>query len=95
MARMKTGGRVKGSPNKLTCHTREALRQVLAQELDKLPEMLDSLPPAQRIDVVFKLLKFILPSIEAISGAEIDKISLSTKTYEASLNAEINMQNLF
>ena len=82
-------GRKKGTPNKLTHETRGVLMEALAGELDKLPETLDALPPAQRIDAVLKLLKYILPTIEAVTISRVDREILDPGYCKASLERGI------
>ena len=87
-------GRKKGTPNKLTHEIRESIRQALGGELDKLPETLDALPPVQRVDVVLKLLKYVLPPIEAVSSNEIDEAALSPEARESGINNAIRMSKI-
>ena len=94
MAKLKTGGRVAGVPNKLTHEIREALTQALDGELGKLQETLSELPAPQRIEAILKLLRYVLPQIEPVSGNEVDTTALSPATKEASLNNDIKLANL-
>ncbi len=71
MVGKKTGGRVAGTPNRLTKELRTVLRDMIAAELDALPKTLEGLPPKERLDVVIKLLPFCLPKVQAI-GARYD-----------------------
>jgi hypothetical protein len=64
----KTGGRVAGTPNRLTKELRTILRDMIADELDALPATLEGLPPKERLDVVIKLLPFCLPKVQAVNG---------------------------
>jgi hypothetical protein len=64
----KTGGRVAGTPNRLTKELRTVLRDMIAAELDALPTTLEGLPPKERLDVVIKLLPFCLPKVQAVNG---------------------------
>lgn len=65
MKRIKTGGRDKGTPNQLTKEMRAILNNVIANEIDKLQEYLNTLEPEKRIEIVIKLLPYILPKLEA------------------------------
>ena len=87
-------GRKKGTPNKLTHEIREALRQALVGELDKLSETLEALGPSQRVDAVLKLLKYVLPPVEAVSSNEIDEAALSPETRKSGLNSTIEMSKI-
>ena len=62
----KTGGRVEGTPNKLTKELRTVLKDLLHQELEGLPDRLSKLEPKDRLDILVKLLPYCLPKIESI-----------------------------
>jgi hypothetical protein len=63
----KYGGRQKGTPNRLTKELRTILKTVLYNELEKIEELLDSLEPKARLELVIKLIPFILPKVETVS----------------------------
>ena len=44
----KTGGREKGTPNKLTHEIRETLIVILEQEMKQLPALMESMQPEKR-----------------------------------------------
>ena len=58
---IKYGGRTKGTPNRLTKEMRTILKNLLFTELENIEELMDSLDSKQRIELVIKLLPFILP----------------------------------
>ena len=62
----KIGGRKKGTPNRLTKELRTILKNVLYNELDNIEELLDSLEPKERLELVIKLIPFILPKVDRI-----------------------------
>ena len=62
----KYGGRQKGTPNKLTKEIRTVLKDLIFEELDEIKEHLDSLEPKQRIEIVIKLIPYVLPKVESI-----------------------------
>jgi len=66
MTREKTGGRKKGTPNKLTSELRSILKDVLSDELEKLPETLEALQPKERIEMIIKLVPYVLPKVESV-----------------------------
>jgi hypothetical protein len=68
MQGQKTGGRVAGTPNRLTKELRTVLRDMIAAEMDALPKTLEGLTAKERLDVVIKLLPFCMPKVESISG---------------------------
>ena len=62
---MKTGGRTKGTPNKLTNSTRETLADVLNDyTIESLKSDLSDLTPYERIKVIANLYRFALPPIK-------------------------------
>lgn len=65
---VKTGGRTKGTPNKITVELRKTLKRIIAAELDALPETLEQLPSKDRIELVLKLMPFCLPKVDSIGG---------------------------
>ena len=60
----KTGGRKIGTPNRLTKELRAALKNILHQEIELLPEHLSKLEPKDRLELLVKLLPFTLPKVE-------------------------------
>ena len=65
---VKTGGRQRGTPNKVTADLRKVLKQIIAAELEALPQTLAQLPGKDRVELVLKLMPFCLPKIESIEG---------------------------
>tara|TARA_B100000787_G_C16155017_1_gene278455 strand:- start:949 stop:1194 length:246 start_codon:yes stop_codon:yes gene_type:complete len=63
----KYGGREKGTPNKLTKELRSVLKDILYQELEQIQEHLDSLKPKERIELLIKLMPYILPKVTNVS----------------------------
>lgn len=64
--RKKTGGRKAGTPNVITNEVRKALKAVLMDEVAQLPDMLKELPNDKRIDVITKLMPYILPKVNPV-----------------------------
>ena len=69
MLRKKTGGRKLGTPNKTTSETRAILTRALSSELENLPELLESLDSKERLDIVCRLMPFVMPRYESIFDA--------------------------
>ncbi|MBZ4044504.1 hypothetical protein [Flavobacterium hibisci] len=63
----KYGGRVKGSKNLLTNSSKEIVKSIIEKELDKLPELLANLTPAERVTALIKMLPFVLPKQSELS----------------------------
>lgn len=64
---IKTGGRTKGTPNKLTKELRTILKDVIAGELEELPYHLEQLDSKTRIELLAKLLPYAMPKVEQTS----------------------------
>ena len=60
----KYGGREAGTPNRLTKELRAALKNILHQELELLPDHFNKLEPKDRLELLVKLLPFALPKVE-------------------------------
>ena len=66
----KYGGREAGTPNRLTREIRTALKNILHQEIELLPEHFDRLEPKDRLEILVKLLPYALPKVEAVNYSE-------------------------
>ena len=60
--RQKTGGRIAGTPNRLTTQVRTLLTCVLEQEIENLPELLKEVSPNVRLTAVLKLAELLCPA---------------------------------
>jgi hypothetical protein len=69
MVGKKTGGRVAGTPNRITIELRKTLKTVVASELESLPGTLEQLQPKERLEMLVKLLPFCMPKVNSIEGA--------------------------
>jgi hypothetical protein len=68
MKGQKTGGRVVGTPNRITIELRKTLKSIIADELDALPGTLAELPSKERLELLIKLLPFCMPKVDSIGG---------------------------
>ncbi len=68
MTGKKTGGRIAGTPNKLTSELRTMLKGIIAGELDALPQTFEKLPPKERLELLIKMLPYCLPKVDSIKG---------------------------
>lgn len=59
----KFGGRQKGTPNKLTKELRSALKDVLYDEISRLPERLDELDTKDRLELLVRFLPYVIPKV--------------------------------
>jgi hypothetical protein len=64
----KTGGRIAGTPNKITIELRKTLKEVIAKELESLPGRLEELSGKERLELLIKLMPFALPKVDSING---------------------------
>ena len=64
---VKYGGRQKGTPNRMTKELRSVLKDVLYQELKQIQTHLDTLKPKERVELLIKLMPFVLPKVTSIS----------------------------
>ena len=65
---VKTGGRQKGTPNKLTGSVKEMLTQFVTNEVQHLPTLLNKLEPKEKIDFIVKLLPYIIPKMSPVES---------------------------
>ena len=63
----KYGGRQKGTPNRLTKELRVLLKDIMYQELEEVQERFSLLEPKQRIELIIKLMPYVLPKVNSIS----------------------------
>ena len=63
----KYGGREKGTPNKMTKELRFVLKDILYQELEQIQAHLDALKPKERVELLIKLMPYVLPKVTSIS----------------------------
>jgi|TARA_R110002111_G_scaffold242468_2_gene304432 hypothetical protein len=66
-AGVKYGGRQKGTPNRMTKELRVVLKDLLHQELEQIQEHLNALKPKERIELLIKLMPYVLPKVTSIS----------------------------
>jgi len=63
----KYGGREKGTPNRLTKELRSILKDILYQELEEVQERFKLLEPKERIELLIKLMPYVMPKVTSIS----------------------------
>ena len=57
----KTGGRTKGSTNKITKEFQKALEQFMYNAIEEIPQLYDKLKPKEKIEYFIKLSPYITP----------------------------------
>lgn len=60
---IKTGGRTAGTENKTTKEIRAVLKEVINNELLNIESLLCVLQPKERLELVIKLMPFVLPKL--------------------------------
>lgn len=81
----KTGGRQKGTPNKTTATIREWLINVIRKNQRQIEKDLKELEPGARLQVIAKLLPFVVPKMESIN-ATVDYNKLSDEQLDTVIN---------
>jgi hypothetical protein len=66
--RVKSGGRVKGTPNILTHELRETLKHFISSEIDNLSkeDVLSKLTYSERLVFLTKILPYVLPKVQPL-----------------------------
>ena len=64
---VKYGGREKGTPNRMTKELRSVLKDILYQELEQIQVHLDNLKSKERIELLIKLMPYVLPKVTSVS----------------------------
>jgi hypothetical protein len=67
----KTGGRTKGTPNKVTESVKGWISKVIDSNRDKFERDLNSLEPSERVRIISGLLQYVTPKMQSINPAEI------------------------
>ena len=62
----KTGGREKGTPNRVTKELRSLLKDILYNELESIEGRLEELTPKERIEILIKLMPYAFPKLEKV-----------------------------
>ena len=66
----KYGGRTKGTPNKITNEIRKKLKDIVDNELDILEESIKHLDSKQRLELLIKLIPYVIPKVQTVSSTE-------------------------
>jgi 23S rRNA C2498 (ribose-2'-O)-methylase RlmM len=72
--KQKYGGRQKNTPNKLTSELRNLVKVIVSNQLENVESDLKKIKPHQRIELIIKLMNFIIPKQNSITGIEGEKI---------------------
>jgi hypothetical protein len=69
MTGLKTGGRIQGTPNKVTKDLRDLLKSVISNELETIRDRLDKLEPRERLEVTLKLMSYVMPKVQTLESS--------------------------
>jgi len=72
--KQKYGGRQKNTPNKLTSELRNLVKIIVSNQLENVESDLKKIKPHQRLELIIKLMNFIIPKQNSIIGNEGGKI---------------------
>jgi len=72
--KQKFGGRQKNTPNKLTSELRNLVKVIVSNQLENIETDLKKIKPHQRVELIIKLMNFIIPKQNSITGNEGEKI---------------------
>ena len=73
----KFGGRTQGTPNRLTTEVRQKISDALSNSIENLESDLATLSTKERLEIVSKLLNFILPKLKEVEINTDEKPPLS------------------
>lgn len=62
----KTGGRMKGTPNKTTAEIRQIFTDLLCHNIDTLQTDLEALEPRDRVKALMDISRYVLPTLKAV-----------------------------
>lgn len=69
MIGLKTGGRIIGTPNKVTKDLRDLLKSVISNELETIGNRLEQLEPRERLEVTLKLMSYVMPKVQTLESS--------------------------
>jgi hypothetical protein len=72
--RVKTGGRAKGTPNRVTRSVRDALKELAESNVERVAEWLDAVAresPAEALRLYLALIRYVVPTLSAAAIADI------------------------
>lgn len=66
----KTGGRKKGTPNRISGTVKEWITSIIDINRNKFEEDLELLEPGERVRVISNLLQYVTPKMQSVSPGE-------------------------
>lgn len=80
--RQKTGGRKKGTPNKMTVTIREQLKKAIEPFLNDMENTInDIVEPKDKVDAIAKILPFIIPKYQSTTINDDSKRNITLEEY--------------
>lgn len=61
---------------------RQTLKELMKREIANLPDLIEQLPPEQRINMVFKLMPFVLPKVETVNAKSGEPLDWNLGLYD-------------
>ncbi len=74
---VKTGGRKKGTPNKITSDIREKIKTFLESKADDLDDIWESLEAKEKIQMFNHLCRYVVPTMQSTEF----KVDSTTESY--------------
>ena len=74
--RQKTGGRSKGTPNRLTKEIKATLQAVVTDQINELPKIFQELTPNEKAHLLIKLLPYLIKKADSENVTEYEPITL-------------------
>lgn len=81
----KTGGRVKGTPNKVTYSLKEWITSLIDKQRTQIEQDLQDLEPKERLQMIEKLMQYVIPK-QAAQQVKLDFDSLTDAQLEQLVN---------
>lgn len=81
----KTGGRVKGTPNKVTYSLKEWITSLIDKQRTQIEQDLQELEPKERLQMIEKLMQYVIPK-QAAQQVKLDFDSLTDAQLEQLVN---------
>lgn len=72
----KTGGRVKGTPNKVTYSRKEWITSLIDKQRTQIEQDLQELEPKERLQMIEKLMQYVIPK-QAAQQVKLDFDSMT------------------
>lgn len=84
----KTGGRIKGTPNKKTTLLKESLEELNFNVPQKIVELMNQLNPSEQLTALLKLIEFTYPKMGAVAQEPIYTDSTITLNYKIDIDKD-------